>query len=238
MPAASPSSLDFSRFSCLTFDCYGTLIDWETGLLGALRPLLRLHGLELEPGKIIELYAELELAAEKCSYRPYREILKGVVIGFGDRLGFRPSLQDLNSLPDSLPSWPPFPDTVAALRNLKTRYRLAVISNTDDDLFAHTARLFQTEFDWVITAQQARSYKPAYTIFRLALDRIALPKEKILHVAESRRHDIAPARELGLTTVWVNRHAGKKGPSASGSGVARPDLEVPDMQTLARLAMG
>lgn len=238
MPAGSPSTFDFSRFSCLTFDCYGTLIDWETGILRALRPLLRSHGAELEDNKIIELYAQLELDQEKRSYRPYREVLQGVVLGLGDHLGFRPSLEDINSLPNSLPSWPPFPDTVAALRKLKTRYRLAILSNTDDDLFAHTARLLQIEFDWVITAQQARAYKPSPNVFRLALERIALPKEKILHVAESRYHDIAPARELGLASVWVNRHAAKQGPSASGTADARPDLEVPDMQTLARMALG
>src|SRR5256885_12016121 len=117
--------MNFQDFSCLTFDCYGTLIDWETGILNALRPVLKNHGATASDDRILELYAELEAAEEKRSYRPYRDVLKGIVLGFGDRLSFRPTLHELNSLPESIPSWPPFADTIAALRNLKTKYKLA-----------------------------------------------------------------------------------------------------------------
>ena len=133
-------------------------------------------------------------------------------------------------------SWKPFPDTVAALKKLKSRYKLAIISNTDDDLFADTARLLEVSFDWVITAQQAGSYKPSHHNFKLALERIALPPEQVLHVAQSIYHDIVPARELGLATVWVNRRAGKHGEGATKAAQGQPDLEVPDLKTLAEMA--
>ncbi|MGH9492401.1 MAG: haloacid dehalogenase type II [Terriglobales bacterium] len=229
--------LDFRRFRVLTFDCYGTLVDWESGILGALRPLLRAHGKTLTDEQTLEIYGELEAEAEAGEYHPYREVLEGVVRGFGRRLGFEPSLQEAESLPESLKNWKPFPDTVAALMKLKARYKLAVVSNVDDDLFAATARRLEVPFDWVITAQQAGSYKPSHRNFKLALERIALPPDQVLHVAQSIYHDIVPARELGLATVWVNRRAGKAGEGATKAAQGQPDLEVPDLKTLAEMAV-
>jgi 2-haloacid dehalogenase len=227
--------LDFSRFRVLTFDCYGTLIDWESGILGALRPLLAAHGKSLNDDKLLELYGELEAEAEAGEYQTYRKVLEGVARGCGRRLGFETSEQEARSLPESLKNWQPFPDTVAALKKLKTSYKLAIVSNTDDDLFADTARLLEVPFDWVITAQQARSYKPSHNNFRLALERIALPTEQVLHCAQSIYHDVIPARTLGLATVWVNRR-GAKGGGATKAAQGKPDLEVPDMKTLAEMA--
>ncbi len=228
--------MDFARFKVLTFDCYGTLVDWESGLLGALRPILQKHGKGLPEAELLRIYSELEGQEEAEEYRPYRHILEKIVRCLGRRLGFSPSDQEAASLPDSIRDWLPFPDTVEALRRLKTRYKLAIVSNIDDDLFAHTARRLEVSFDQVITAQQCRSYKPSLNNFRTAIERIGLGPEAILHCAESRRHDIAPARQLGLANVWVNRHATRPGASASGKGVAVPDLEVPDLKTLADLA--
>ena len=227
--------LDFQRFRVLTFDCYGTLIDWESGILGALRPLLAAHGKSLNDDKLLELYGELEAEAEAGEYQTYRKVLEGVARGCGRRLGFETSEQEARSLPESLKNWQPFPDTVAALKKLKTSYKLAIVSNTDDDLFADTARLLEVPFDWVITAQQARSYKPSHNNFRLALERIALPTEQVLHCAQSIYHDVIPARTLGLATVWVNRR-GAKGGGATKAAQGKPDLEVPDMKTLAEMA--
>src|SRR3954463_12673028 len=159
-------ALDFKRFEVLTFDCYGTLIDWETGILGALRPLVSAHpakdGTRISDAELLAIYGELEARAEAGEYRRYREVLREVVRGLGERLGFRASEAEMDSLPESLGQWPPFPDTVGALRRLKSRYKLAVISNTDDDLFAQTAQRFrdaecEIPFDAVITAQQAGS---------------------------------------------------------------------------------
>jgi 2-haloacid dehalogenase len=228
--------MNFDAFACLTFDCYGTLIDWESGILAALGPLLQAHDVSADDEELLELYGELEAAEERRSYRPYRDVLRGVVVALGDRLNFRPSLEQINSLPESLPRWPVFPDTVAALARLKQRYKLAVISNTDDDLFAETAKTLQVPFDWVITAQQAKSYKPSRNNFQKALEKIGLPKEKMLHVAQSLFHDIVPTRELGWANVWVNRRSGKKGQGATVTAEITPDLEVPDLKTLAELS--
>ncbi len=228
--------LDFRRFSVLTFDCYGTLIDWESGILAALKPVLVAHDRRtLSDDEILGMFAELEERAEAGPYKNYREVLEEVVRAAGERLRFRPTDRDVRSLRESLQDWPPFPDTVAALRALKARYQLAIISNTDDDLFAATARRLEVPFDHVITAQQARSYKPALNNFRLAMERIGEPAAKILHVAQSLYHDIAPAKSMGLTTVWVNRRSGKPGSGATPPASATPDLEVPDLKTLAEL---
>jgi 2-haloacid dehalogenase len=229
--------LDFTRFECLTFDCYGTLIDWESGILAALRPVLEAHGVQLSDAEILELYAQLEAEAEQGEYRRYREVLEAVVRGFRKRFGFTPSWTEISALPNSLKEWEPFPDTVEALRELTTRYKLAVISNIDDDLFKFTARKLQVPFDFVITAEQARSYKPSLNNFKLALERLGLPSDKVLHVAQSLYHDIAPAKMLGLSTVWVNRRRGKAGHGATRPSEAAPDLEVPDLKSLALLAV-
>jgi 2-haloacid dehalogenase len=228
--------LDFNRFRILTFDCYGTLIDWESGIFAALRPILAAHKKTLSDSAILRLYSELEATAEGREYRPYREILQSVVYGFGKRLEFTTTPAQLASLPDSLASWQPFPDTVAALRKLKSRYQLGIISNVDDDLFASTAKKLEVKFDHVITAQQARAYKPSLKIFKLAQERIGVAPEQWLHVAQSVFHDVVPAKSLGITTVWVNRPSSRPGSGAAKSASANPDLEVPDLQTLADLA--
>ena len=227
--------LDFAQFEYLTFDCYGTLIDWETGILAALRPILEAHSVSTPDTTLLEIYGELEAGAEAGEYKTYREILDTVVRGLGERLGFTASPTEAQSLPQSIADWPPFPDTVAALRKLHARYKLAIISNVDDDLFASSAKLLQVPFDAVITAQQARSYKPSLNNFRLALDRIGKPKEKILHAAQSLYHDVVPTRELGIKNVWVNRRGSKSGSGATKPAVALPDLEVPDLRSLADL---
>jgi len=221
--------LDFKSFEVLTFDCYGTLIDWETGILGALRPLVAKHGKKVSDQELLALYGELEARLEAGEYKCYREILRQVVRAMGERLGFQATEAEMDSLPDSLGAWPPFPDTVAALRRLKSRYQLAILSNTDDDLFAQTAKRLEVPFDFVITAQQAGSYKPSLNNFLLALKRVGVPQGKVLHVGQSRHHDIAPARELGLKNVLVTR----RGHGATVANAAQPDLEVPDLKTLA-----
>ena len=229
--------IDFSEFEYLTFDCYGTLINWETGILAALRPIMAAHSVTISGNDLLELYGELEVEAESGDYKTYRQILETVIHALGQRLGFSPSAAEAEALPQSLAQWPPFPDTVEALRKLRTRYKLAIISNVDDDLFAATAKLLQVPFDAVITAQQARSYKPSLGNFQLAVQRIGRPKEKILHVAQSLYHDVAPTRALGMKNVWVNRRGSKPGPGATKPAVAIPDLEVPNLRTLADLAV-
>ncbi|MFQ5601487.1 MAG: haloacid dehalogenase type II [Candidatus Krumholzibacteriia bacterium] len=225
--------LDFDRFEVLTFDCYGTLVDWESGILGAVWPVLRAHGLELADGAVLERYARLERQAEAGVYRSYREVLRTVVDALATGLGFTPSDPERLSLERSFPDWEPFPDTVEALRALGTRYALAVISNVDNDLFAITAGKLQVEFHHVITAEDSRAYKPSLDAFRNALERLAVPEDRILHVAQSLHHDIVPAKRLGLSTVWVNRRHDREGFGATPAAQAQPDLEVPNLGELA-----
>ena len=225
--------LNFDSFEVLTFDCYGTLIDWESGIWEALRPILTGHHIALTSDKALELYGELESEAERGEYQEYKAILRTVLAGFGSRLGFAPAPVELQRFSESVKDWPAFPDSARALQALKKKYKLAIISNIDDDLFAFSAQRLQVQFDWVITAQQAKSYKPSLNNFRVAFERIGLPRDKILHVAQSLFHDMVPAKALGLSTVWINRRHKQEGFGATPPAQAQPDLEVPDLQTLA-----
>jgi len=227
-----PGSLDFDRFKAITFDCYGTLIDWETGLLAAIRPILSAHKKSLNDAEILKIYGELE-PKEQNSYHLYHEVLTNVVRGFGQRLGFTASLEEAESLPASLKDWLPFPDTNAALKKLKTRYRLGIISNTDDALFSATSRHFSVRFGQVVTAEQARAYKPSLAPFQLALKRLGLPGVEVLHVGQSIHHDVLPAQSMGLASVLVYR----RGFGATQPSEGKPDLTVPDLKTLAGLAV-
>lgn len=229
--------MDFSRFTTISFDCYGTLVDWESGILPVLRAVLARHSRTLADAAILELYGEFEADAESGPYQNYRNVLQSVVRSFAERLGFTPTPSDIRALDESVRAWPPFPDTVAALRQLKKRYRLAVISNIDDDLFAETRKHLGLEFDAVITAQQAKGYKPALGNFELALRALALSPRNLLHAGQSIYHDVIPAQSLGISTVWVNRKSARPGVGAVRPAVGQPDLEVPDMATLAALAV-
>jgi 2-haloacid dehalogenase len=232
--------LDFTRFKLLSFDCYGTMIDWETGIFSALRPILAAHGKKIPDSTLLELYSELELSAEasaeKGEFLRYREVLQSVVRGFGKRLGFSPTDAEVRSLPESLANWQPFADTVEALRKLKARYQLAVISNVDDDLFAFTAPKLGVAFDAVITAQQASCYKPCMKMFELAEERTGVSRKYWLHVGQSIYHDVIPAQSLGIAAVWVNHPSPRPGAGAAKAVAGKPDLEVPNLQTLAKLA--
>src|SRR6202158_5771903 len=150
--------MDFSRFTTISFDCYGTLIDWESGILPALRRVLGSHGQSqsqsLTDAAILELYGEFESEAESGPYQSYRDVLQSVVRAFADRLHFEASAAEIRSLHESVHAWPPFPDTVAALGELHKRYKLVVISNIDDDLFAETRKHLGVELDGVITAER------------------------------------------------------------------------------------
>lgn len=223
----------FDAFTVLTFDCYGTMIDWETGLWQALQPIFARHNVALASEPALELFGRLEAAAENGAYRDYHTVLRETLQGFGTRLGFTPTPQELQHFAASVKDWPAFADAPAALQAMQRRYKLAVISNIDDELFAFSAQRLQVNFDWAITAQQARSYKPSLHIFQRAFERLGVPPSAILHVAQSLYHDISPANDLGVTTVWVNRRQHKPGSGATLPAQAQPDLEVPDLHTLA-----
>jgi 2-haloacid dehalogenase len=225
--------LDFSRFEVLTFDCYGTLINWEEGILRCLHRILAAHSKDADDATILQLYGDFEALAEQGEYRPYREVLQSVVQQLGDKLGFVPTQQELRLLPESLREWSPWPDTIPALCSLQSRFRLAIISNIDDDLFAATEPKLGVNFDQIITAQQAGAYKPSLKIFELALSRIGVPAHRVLHVGQSVYHDVIPAQSLGLATVWVNRPSARAGAGAVKAVEGHPDLQVASLADLA-----
>jgi 2-haloacid dehalogenase len=225
--------LDFGRFEFFTFDCYGTLINWEEGILGALHRVFQAHGNDVDDPTILRGYGDFEANAEQGEYRSYRDVLGQVVRDFGKNFEFTPTAAEASSLAESLPNWKPWPDTVDALRKLQSRFRLAIISNIDDDLLSATLPQLGVKFDQIVTAQQARAYKPSMKIFELALRRIALPPSRILHVGQSIYHDVIPAQSLGFATVWVNRPSKRTGVGAVKAAEGKPDLQVSSLVELA-----
>lgn len=200
------------QYATISFDCYGTLIDWENGILGFMQPLLESYDVHVIDDWTLEFFAEHE-PLEQARGGTYRAVLGRVLEQFGTRLAFTPGEREKRDFADSIEYWQPFEDTVPALRRLQTKYRLAVISNVDDDLFELTRRNLGIEFDHVVTAEQVGAYKPAPAMFEAAL-RVA--QRPLLHVAQSRYHDVAPALALGLDAVWIQR---------GGPGAVR-DVEV------------
>jgi 2-haloacid dehalogenase len=222
----------FDIYEVLSFDVYGTLIDFEQGILEALKPVLKDHNIFLSGEQILELYGEIEARIQEDKFSKYRGVLRKVVREFGERFDFTPSSTEMNCLVNSLGTWMPFLDIVESLKTLKKKYQLAIFSNIDDDLFSLSAKHLDVDFDWVITSEQAKSYKPSLESFKFAIRKIGVSPEKILHISCSMYHDIIPARALGLSTVWVNGRSYMAGfgstPPVSGS----PDFEVPDLKTL------
>ena len=230
--SAAPG-LDFGRFEWVSFDCYGTLVDWETGISTAVGEVLESHGIRKSRTEVLALFADAEPRVQGSEdFLEYRTVLRRVMAAIGEEVGIACSESELGCLADTLPGWPVFPEVADALRYLKTRCRLAVISNVDDDLFAGTARALGVDFDVVVTAQQVRSYKPNLRNFHAARERMGVERDRWLHVAESLYHDIGPANRLGIKSVWVDR-------SDRGGGTRRadavPDLVVSDLAALAQL---
>src|SRR4051794_22836553 len=227
------SLIDFSAFDALTFDCYGTLIDWEAGILAALRPLIA-----ADDEALLEAFARHEAELEAGPYLRYKDVLAGCLGRLGEELGFIPTQAQRDTFGRSVKDWPAFPDSPAALKQLKRRFKLGVITNCDDDLFAASNEKLEVEFDWVITAEQARGYKPRTENFEFAFERIDVPRERILHVAQSLFHDHVPAKALGMTTVWIDRRQGRAGTGATPPADATPDLTFGDLRSFARRATG
>ncbi len=227
---------DLGRFEALTFDCYGTLIDWEAGIVAAAGEILAAHDLVLAEEALLERYAVAEAAVEAGPYRRYREVLAASLDAVGRDLGLALPSTELDRFADSVGDWPPFPDSAVALAALRERFRLGVVTNCDDDLFARSNARLGRPFEVVVTAEQVGAYKPSDRPFEVALARIGLPAERVLHVAQSFYHDHVPAKRLGLATVWVNRRHDRPGWGATPPAEAEPDLVVPDLASLAVLA--
>ncbi|HEY5645155.1 MAG TPA: HAD-IA family hydrolase [Pseudomonadales bacterium] len=194
-------TLDRKNYRTLSFDCYGTLVDWENGILGYLQPLLASVDAHVIDEWVLEFYAEVEpkVQAEGGSYR---SVLARVLERFARRLGFTPDEDALTGFAASIEYWQPFPDTVAALERLAKDFDLIALSNIDDDLFSMSARLLGNPFKQLISAQRVGAYKPDPRMFRALLE---IAEGPVLHVAQSRFHDIVPATAAGLDTVWINR---------------------------------
>jgi 2-haloalkanoic acid dehalogenase type II len=213
-------------YDVLTFDCYGTLVDWEGGLARAFHRAAWADRTRLERAAVLQAYMAVEREVEAAAYRPYREVLAESARRVAARLGWRLEADRATFLADSVPAWVPFPDTNPALERLRgAGYALGILSNIDDDLLAATRRHFTVDFELVVTAQQVRSYKPATPHWETA--RGAIGGRRWLHVGQGYFHDMVPARALGLPTAWINRNG--EAPFDGG----RPDREFP---TLAELA--
>ena len=224
-----PEPIEPSRYDVLTFDCYGTLIDWEAGILAALRLVLDAHGAGADDETLLATYARFEAEAEAGPYLAYRDVLARSLRGVSATLGVQPSEAEVRRFSESVGDWPAFPDSAAALARLATRFRLGIVTNCDTDLFARSNARLGVRFDWVITAEQLGSYKPNPRNLALAREQIGGPAERHLHVAQSLFHDHVPAHALGLTTAWINRRQGRPGSGATPPAEATPDFTFADM---------
>lgn len=213
-------------YDVITFDCYGTLIDWERGIQNAFSAAAAAARLPVDPEVAVKLYVEVEAAVEAGPYQSYRAVLTETARRIAARLGWPLPESRAGFLAESVPCWPPFPDTNPALRRLSDAgYQLGILSNVDDDLLAWTHRHLAAFFEIVVTAHKVGSYKPAPAHFTMA--RSLIGGKRWLHAAQSYYHDVVPCRALGISVAWINRKV--ETPADGG----RPDHEF---RTLGELA--
>jgi 2-haloacid dehalogenase len=204
-----------------TFDCYGTLIDWNGGIRSELE---RLFGVAAAP-RLLERYHQLEPEVQEETYRPYAEVLTLTLERLAATEGLSIPEGETDALPRSLPDWEPFPEVPDALRELRARgWSLAILSNSDRDLIAASMRRLGVPFDLAVVAEDVRSYKPEHGHWKRFFELTTAEPERHVHVAQSHFHDIVPADELGLTSVWINR--------LGESGDPEPTRELPDLRRL------
>ena len=204
-----------------TFDCYGTLIDWNLGIRTELE---RVFGVEAAP-RLLERYHELEPKIEAEEYRTYREVLRLTLEELLREEGLQVPEGEARTLADSLPDWPPFPEVPSALAELRDRgWMLAILSNSDRDLIAASQKQLRVPIDLAIVAEDVQSYKPAHAHWERFFEATTADRDSHVHVAASLFHDIAPARELGLKSVWINRLGEQPKP--------KPDRELTDLSRL------
>jgi 2-haloacid dehalogenase len=234
------TDLDYDAFDALTFDCYGTLIDWEAGISAGLRAIVEPHGVEADDEALLAAYATAEAELEAGHYLPYRTILAVAARRVAGGLGLEIGDDEAARFGDSVGEWPAFPDSTQSLKRLRRRFRLGVLTNCDDDLFARSNRRLGVDFDWVLTAQQLGAYKPNPHNFEALRDRLhrdGVAAGRILHVAQSLYHDHVPAKRLGFHTVWINRRQDQPGSGATPAASAVPDATFPSMAAFADAAV-
>ena len=208
-------------YDIITFDCYGTLIDWEAGISSAFARAAAAEARQLDRTQMLKAYAEIEPGVEAAPYRRYRDVLTETAQRVAERLGWPLSRERAHFLAESLPGWPAFADTNPALERLAAAgYSLGILSNIDDDLLAGTRRHFTVAFDLIVTAQQVGSYKPAHGHFTEARQRLG--DKRWLHAAQSYFHDVVPARAMGIPVAWINR----KHETASDGGRANREFHT------------
>jgi len=223
--------MDFDQFKLISFDCYGTLVDWKRSLTDIMNPFVTRHKLDLSKDQLFDLFLRADQKSISEDYKPYHDVLVSIMDEMGKELNINLMQTERTCLVDRFGDWTAFPDTTDALQELKKRYKLAIISNVDDELFDVTKRCLGVRFDYIITAKQVGSYKPSKNNFIKALEKFGLPSEHVFHVAQSIYHDIVPTNELGWSNVWVNRY---NEPERTNPAEF-PDLEVPDLASLVRI---
>jgi 2-haloacid dehalogenase len=235
--------MDLSEFDALSFDCYGTLIDWEAGICAVLRPWAAAAGLGLTDEQLLAVYAghEARVEAEQGG-AGYPQVLAASFDAVGGELGAAVSPDDAQRLARSVPDWPAFPDSSDALTRLGQSYRLMILSNVDRASFAGSNARLGVTFDAIITAEDVGSYKPSPANFEALLAGAAdlgIGHGRLLHVAQSLFHDHVPAKDFGLATVWINRRAGRPGWGATPQPPASvtPDWEFTSMADFASAAL-
>jgi 2-haloacid dehalogenase len=234
--------VDLTRYRALSFDCYGTLIDWEAGIAAVLGPWARAAGLDLDDERLLEAYAGNEAAVERD--RPaarYPEVLATAFRRTGEALGRTVDDDWARRLGNSVPDWPAFPDSAAALASLAAHYRLIIVSNVHRDGFAASNRRLRDRFAAVITAEDVGAYKPAANHFQAlfrTIEDLGIAPGELLHVAQSLFHDHVPAKRAGLATVWINRRHDRPGWGATPepSVAWSYDLELRSLGELAAAA--
>lgn len=207
--------MDLTTFKALSFDCYGTLIDWETGIAAVLSPWAREQGLTLSDEELLLAYGEQESAAQAATPSAlYPDLLASAFRLMGSGLGREVSDERARRLGDSVPDWPAFPDSADALARLASRYKLIILSNVHREGFTGSNRQLRGDFAAIITAEDVGAYKPAENHFR-ALDAtlasLGVERSELLHVAQSLFHDHVPAKREGLRSVWINRRHDRPG---------------------------
>ncbi len=234
--------MELSDFEALSFDCYGTLIDWEAGIAAVLRPWARAAGLGLSDEELLAVYAghEARVEAEQPGLL-YPDVLAATFGALGHELGAEVSPADAQLLARSVPAWPAFPDSHEALVSLAERYQLIILSNVDRTSFAGSNARLDVTFDAIITAQDVGSYKPSPRNFEALLARSAAMGVRpggLLHVAQSLFHDHVQAKAFGLATVWINRRCDRPGWGATPepAGEVTPDWGFASMAEFAATA--
>jgi 2-haloacid dehalogenase len=209
------TDLDLTRFKALSFDCYGTLIDWEAGIAAVLSPWAREQGLDVTAEALLLAYADNEAAIERETPSAlYPEVLNAAFRRTGDKLGRPVSDEWAQRLGNSVPDWPAFPDSPDALARLAKHYKLIIVSNVHREGFAGSNQRLRADFAAIITAEDVGGYKPADNHFRAldsTLSELAVERTALLHVAQSLFHDHVPAKREGLPSVWINRRHDRTG---------------------------